>query len=209
LNSLKHIFITHPIIFIAHSKLNKRRIRMKRAFLVFVAIFAGLLVFLAISASGSGETVTSNREATQESNEEQAVAGNHYFGQFQNSCGQRATSCMAFDRNGDVIAWDQHFGAGPVELFSGTYNERRSGRNSLWFAVMTEPSGDNTFFLGGYTIRSNFTIMLLVNTDATCPDSATAPIAFGIYSKSDCIPGQRFGFSEEEGWTGGVDIDTE
>lgn len=178
---------------------------MKRALLIFVAIFLGFSVLLAISAFGGGLRDRLNREATGEI-EEKAVEGFSFFGQFTNSCGQIASSCMAFDRQGNVT-WDQDYGSGP-EVFSGTYVERKFGQSSLWIANMIDASPNGAFLLAGLASRNRSTLMILVNTDdiVTCPDE-TPLLAVGSYSRSTCIPGQRSGVTGEEGWIGGADTE--
>jgi hypothetical protein len=180
---------------------------MRRVLLVFLAIFLGLSVILAISAFGGGLRDRLNRtDAIDESMEEPAVEGFSYFGQFTDSCGQRASSCMAFDRSGNVT-WDRDYGSGlPPEVFTGTYTERKLGKSSLWIAAMIDQSPNKSFLLAGLATGNRSTVMLLVNFDdiVTCPDE-TPLLAAGRYTRTNCEPGQRFGVTVEEGWIGGAD----
>lgn len=151
---------------------------MKRAIVVFVAIFLVFSVFLVISAFGDGLS----RESAAEGTEEQVVLGGSYFGQFINTCGDTITSCMAFDRDG-FITFDNG-----LTGFRGTYTEFRLGQDSLWIATLTDTSPNGNFFLAGLSQGNRSTWMILLNADQNCPDTQTPLLAFGNYSRTNCTP---------------------
>jgi hypothetical protein len=169
---------------------------MKRALLVFVAIFLVFSVFLVISAFGDGL----NRESTDEGIEEQVVAGNSYFGQFINTCGETITSCMAFDRQGFITFDDGLTG------YRGAYTEFKLGQDSLWIASLTDASPSGNFFLAGLSQGNQSTWMILLNGDQNCPGTETPLLGFGNYSKVNCTPVPP-GVTGEEDWIGGADTE--
>ncbi len=85
---------------------------MKRVLAVLVASFLLFSVFLAVPAFAGSSGDRFGTGATEAFSAE-SVAGQRFFGQFTNSCGASATSCMAFDQQGN-IQWDQ--ASGPVLL---------------------------------------------------------------------------------------------
>jgi len=177
---------------------------MKRVLVVFLASFLGFSVFLAMPAFGGGVGGLGDRfsgEVTDEGIAAEGVAGNSFFGSFTNSCGFQATSCMSFDLDGN-IAWDQDFGSGPF-VFFGTYGEFAFGPFSLWSATLADGSPNGEFSLAGLTVFSNFTLMLLRNTDESCPDG-TPLTARGRYRRSICTPGQRLGATGSDFGIGGT-----
>ena len=151
---------------------------MKRALLVFVAIFLVFSVFLVISAFGDGLS----QESTDEDTEEQAVAGSSYFGQFINTCGDTIISCMAFDRDGFITFDDGLTG------FRGTYNEVTLGQDSIWIASLTDTSPSGNFLLAGISQGRESTFMILVNVDQNCPGTEKPLLGFGNYSRINCTP---------------------
>jgi hypothetical protein len=116
------------------------------------------------------------------------VAGKTFFGNFITSCNETATSCMSFDREGN-ITWDQDLGSGP-EVFSGQYREFKQGPNVFWGAVLEDNSLDGVLTLAGVA-GANSTFMFLVNIDEPCPDEGRSTTAIGIYRRTDCTPGTR------------------
>ncbi len=153
----------------------------------------GLLVFLFFVATPAftfdrlGLADRLNEDATEELSAIEAVAGQTYFGEFTNSCGSIATSCMAFDALGG-IAWDQDFGSGPY-VFFGTYDENAFGPFSLWAATLEDGSPNGEFSLAGVAVGP-LLFMRLSNTDQYCPDQ-TPLTARGIFRRIECTPGQR------------------
>jgi hypothetical protein len=156
-------------------------------------LMAGLLVFLfflvapAFTFDRVGLADRSNENDTEELSAIEAVAGQTYFGEFTNSCGSTATSCMAFDDQGN-IEWDQDFGGGPF-VFYGTYDENAFGPFSLWAASFADGSPNGEFSIAGVAVGP-ILFMRLSNTDESCPDQ-TPLTARGIYRNTPCTPGQR------------------
>jgi hypothetical protein len=155
---------------------------MKRVLLVFLAIFLGLSIILAISAFGGGLRDRLNREATDEGTEAQIVEGNSYFGQFRTTCGDTITSCMAFDRDG-FITFDNG-----LTGFRGPYNEVTLGQDSIWIASLPDTSPNGNFLLAGISQGKESTFMILVNVDQNCPEKETPILGFGNYIKTNCTP---------------------
>lgn len=158
----------------------------------FGFLMTGLLVFLfflatpAFTFDRAGLVDRLNENATEELSAIEVLEGS-YFGEFTNSCGSTATSCMAFDTRGN-IEWDQDFGGGPF-VFFGTYDENAFGPFSLWAATFVDGSPNGEFSLAGVAVGP-ILFMRLSNTDESCPDQ-TPLTAKGIYRRTPCTPGQR------------------
>ena len=155
-------------------------------------LMTGLLVFLfflatpAFTFDRGGLADSLNEKAAEELSEIEAVAGQTYFGEFTNSCGGTATSCMAFDDQGN-IEFDQDFGAGPY-VFFGTYDESAFGPFSLWAATLVDGSPNGEFSLAGVA-AGPILFLRFSNTDQSCPDQ-TPLTARGVYRLTPCTPGQ-------------------
>lgn len=161
---------------------------MKRVLVVLVASFLVFSVLLAVPAF-AGSSGDRFGTGTTEAFSAESVAGQSFFGQFTNSCGNPpATSCMAFDQQGN-IEWDQDFGTGPI-VFNGTFSELSLGPITLWGATLIDGSPNGEFSISGVTLANLLTFIFISNRDVSCPDGSPLT-ARGRYRRSNCTPGTR------------------
>lgn len=179
---------------------------MKRLLGIFIVVFFllspffGSLLFAGDLGNLRGRL---NGEVTEEGVSLQSVAGKTFFAYLRNSCGEIASSCMSFDREG-TITWDQDFDTGdPIPVFTGRFREFRQGPNTFWGAVLQDDSPDGVLTLAGVA-SANSTFTFLANIDQPCTDEGPPTTAIGIYRRDDCTPGLRSGDLSDAGIAGGI-----
>jgi len=132
----------------------------------------------------------------------ESVAGRSFLGNIRTRCGDIGSSCMSFDRDGN-ISWDQRFGVGPPEVFYGMFREFGQGNNTYWGAVLDDYSPDGVFTLVGVAVGKS-TFMFLANIDQLCPDDGPPTTAIGIYLREKCTPGSRSSNPDDIGIDGDI-----